>query len=54
MAWRAECTETATGHTRTVAGHVEIRWSYGRFAQTLEAKVYLDTRHDDVPGYDTL
>ena len=51
VAWRAECTEKATGHTRTVAGHVEIRWSHGRFAQTPEAKVYLDTPHDDVPGY---
>jgi len=51
VAWSAECTETATGHTRTVLGHVEVRWSHGRFAQTPEAKVYLDTRHDEVPGY---
>jgi hypothetical protein len=51
VTWTAECTERATGHTRTVAGHVEIRWSHGRFAQTPEAKVYLDTPHHDVPGY---
>jgi len=51
VVWRAEATETATGHTKTVHGHVEIRWSHGRFAQTPEAKVYLDTLHHDVPGY---
>jgi len=51
VAWRAEATETATGHTKTVHGDVEIRWSHGRFAQAPEAKVYLDTLHHDVPGY---
>ena len=51
VAWKAEATETANGHTRTVDGHIEIRWSHGRFAQTPEAKVYLDTPHHDVPGY---
>ena len=51
VSWTAECTESATGHTRVVAGHVEIRWSHGRFAQTPEAKVYLDTPHHEVPGY---
>jgi len=51
VAWSAECTEKATGHTKVVAGHVEIRWSHGRFAGNPEAKVYLDTAHHDVPGY---
>ncbi|HLX87541.1 MAG TPA: hypothetical protein VKR22_03630 [Acidimicrobiales bacterium] len=32
-------------------GHVEIRWSHGRFAQPPEAKVYLDTPTDELPGY---
>jgi hypothetical protein len=36
---------------RTVAGHVEVRWSHGKFAQPPEAKVYLDTPHAQVPGY---
>lgn len=36
---------------RRGAGHVEIRWSHGRFAQNPEAKVYLDAAHHDVPGY---
>lgn len=34
-----------------VEGHVEVRWSHGRFAQAPEAKVYLDSPHHDVPGY---
>jgi len=51
VTWNAECTERVTGHTKSVAGHVEIRWSHGRFVQNPEAKVYLDTAHHDVPGY---
>lgn len=34
-----------------VQGHVEVRWSHGRFGGPPEAKVYLDTPHDAVPGY---
>jgi hypothetical protein len=37
-----------------IDGHVEIRWSHGKFAQPPEAKVYLDTPHHRVPGYWTL
>jgi hypothetical protein len=37
-----------------VAGHVEIRWSHGRFAQPPEAKVYLDTPMSQLPGYHPL
>ncbi len=54
VSWSAEYTERATGYTRAVAGHIEIRWSHGRFAQRPEAKVYLDTPHHDVPGYHPL
>lgn len=39
------------GEEHRVEGHVEIRWSHGRFAQIPEAKVYLDTPHERVPGY---
>ena len=39
---------------RTVLGHVEIRWSHGRFAQPPEAKVYLDTPMCRLPGYHPL
>lgn len=40
--------DATTGQTR---GHVEVRWSHGRFAQPPEAKVYLDTPTDELPGY---
>ena len=36
------------------SGHVEIRWSHGRFAQPPEAKVYLDTPMARLPGYHPL
>lgn len=49
--WRADVRDTGSGADLVVAGHVEIRWSHGRFAQVPEAKVYLDTPHAEVPGY---
>lgn len=49
--WRADVRERASGESRPVEGHVEVRWSHGRFAQPPEAKVYLDTPHHRVPGY---
>ena len=49
--WRADVADRELGTTRTVEGHVEVRWSHGRFAQLPEAKVYLDTAHHDVAGY---
>ena len=52
--WTARCTERTTGTTRTVEGHVEIRWSHGRFGQPPEAKIYLDSPVDQVPGYNPL
>jgi hypothetical protein len=51
VAWRADVRDHELGEDRTVEGHVEIRWSHGRFAQPPEAKVYLDTPHSEVPGY---
>lgn len=50
VTWRAEVTNKATGMHEVVDGHVEVRWSHGRFS-AVEAKVYLDTPHDAVPGY---
>jgi hypothetical protein len=49
--WRADVADRQSGTTRAVEGHVEVRWSHGRFAQLPEAKVYLDTAHHDVAGY---
>ena len=52
--WLATYETRATAETRTVKGHVEIRWSHGRFGQPPEAKVYLDSDHNEVPGYHRL
>jgi hypothetical protein len=49
--WSVTYVERATMRRRTVEGHVEVRWSHGRFAQPPEAKVYLDTPSDELPGY---
>lgn len=51
VGWRAVVEDRRSRATLDVVGHVEIRWSHGRFAGNPEAKVYLDTAHDDVPGY---
>ncbi len=51
VTWRAVVRERATRTERVVEGHVEVRWSHGRFAGRPEAKVYLDTAHNEVPGY---
>jgi len=52
--WAAVYEVRRTSEERTVYGHVEIRWSHGRFGQPPEAKVYLDSAHQDVPGYHPL
>jgi hypothetical protein len=49
--WQARVRERDGGEERVVDGHVEIRWSHGRFGKPPEAKVYLDTPHHRVPGY---
>ncbi len=52
--WACVCRSRPDGEAQTVAGHVEIRWSHGRFAQPPEAKVYLDTPMSCLPGYHPL
>jgi hypothetical protein len=49
--WTATVEDREAGDDRVVKGHVEIRWSHGRFASPPEAKVYLDSPHHQVPGY---
>ena len=49
--WSVTVHDRESDTDRCVRGHVEIRWSHGRFARPPEAKVYLDTPHRDVPGY---
>ena len=51
VAWSAHVRRRSDGTDVSVRGHVEIRWSHGRFNGVPEAKVYLDTPHDLVPGY---
>jgi len=49
--WAATVDDRAAGEARTVDGHIEVRWSHGRFSGPPEAKVYLDTPHHLVAGY---
>jgi len=49
--WRAFFTDNDTGVPIETVGHVEIRWSHGRFCGAPESKVYLDTPHGDACGY---
>jgi hypothetical protein len=51
VAWSALIRNRADHSESTVAGHVEIRWSHGRFRAPPEAKVYLDTPATAVAGY---
>jgi hypothetical protein len=51
VGWRAVVRDRVTGRSADVDGHVEVRWSHGRFSGAPEAKVYLDTPHERVPGY---
>ena len=54
VAWQVTVRRRSDSSDVTVAGHVEIRWSHGRFLGSPEAKVYLDTPHRAVPGYNLL
>jgi hypothetical protein len=49
--WTATIDDREAGVPRIVTGHIEVRWSHGRFAQPPEAKVYLDTPPHLVAGY---
>ena len=49
--WTAHVERIDTGGVTPVRGHVEIRWSHGRFCGVPEAKIYLDSPHETVPGY---
>jgi hypothetical protein len=52
--WACEYRTRESAVHQTVSGHVEIRWSHGRFANPPEAKVYLDTSMSQLPGYHPL
>lgn len=54
VAWEALVSDVVTGDEVVVGGHVEVRWSHGKFAGPPEAKVYLETPHPLVPCYSEL
>ncbi len=51
VGWTALVKGRSSGDEHQVSGHVEVRWSHGRFGGPPEAKGYLDTPHHLVPGY---
>jgi hypothetical protein len=54
VGWEAVVRDRVSNERHEVAGHIEVRWSHGRFGGLPEAKGYLDTPHHLVPGYHTL
>lgn len=54
VTWQASVHRRSDGAVLVIDGHVEIRWSHGRFNGFPEAKVYLDTALSAVPGYNLL
>ena len=51
VGWEAVVRDRASHAVHRVMGHIEVRWSHGRFGGLPEAKGYLDTSHQAVPGY---
>ena len=51
VGWQVVYRDRFSDKELRVCGHVEVRWSHGRFGNPPEAKVYLDTAPEDVPGY---
>jgi hypothetical protein len=51
VGWRAVVRDRSTSEVVELEGHIEVRWSHGRFGGPPEAKGYLDTPHHLVPGY---
>jgi hypothetical protein len=51
VTWSARVRDRMTHELQEITGHIEIRWSHGRFGGAPEAKGYLDTPHHLVPGY---
>jgi hypothetical protein len=52
--WTATYLDRGRGIEAEVSGHVEIRWSHGKFSKPPEAKVYVDTPAGRIPGYHPL
>jgi hypothetical protein len=54
VGWEAMVRDRSSYEVHSVVGHIEVRWSHGRFGGLPEAKGYLDTPHHLVPWYFTL
>jgi hypothetical protein len=54
VGWEAVVRDRTSYEVHSVLGHIEVRWSHGRFGGLPEAKGYLDTPHHLVPGYFSL
>jgi hypothetical protein len=54
VGWEAVVRDRVSNELHEVAGHIEVRWSHGRFGGLPEAKGYHDTAHHLVPGYVTV
>jgi hypothetical protein len=54
VGWEALVRDRVTSALSEITGHIEVRWSHGRFGGLPEAKGYLDTPHHLVPGYFSL
>ena len=52
--WRVDVHERELDTDRVVEGHVEVSCSHGKFVGVPEAKIYLDTPHHNVAGYQPL
>ena len=51
VGWHAVVRDRTRSESVEITGHIEVRWSHGRFGGLPEAKGYLDTPHHQVPGY---
>lgn len=51
VGWHAVVRDRTSSESIEITGHIEVRWSHGRFGGLPEAKGYLDTPHHVVPGY---
>lgn len=54
VTWKLDVFDRHLGVEQSAVGHVEIRWSHGRFNKAPEAKVYLDSDLHHTPGYVSL
>lgn len=52
--WSASFVGIENDREITTEGHVEIRWSHGKFGGAPESKIYLDTPHAAACGYEAI